>query len=894
LAFALVSNPTSHHYGDVSIGNSASQTFAITNNSTDTIEVMDVFAHVVTMTDEMGHVTTVLDEMGNATTSGDQVFIIQDDQCTDKAIAPNENCAVAVAFSPLQAATFETTLKITHSATTDALSIPLEGQGIEAVSAIRVMPDELNFAATPMQTRSEALTVDISNTSTTDLTIKTLTIEGGDFVLLEHNCPLNSTLTQQCSAKIAFHPQSAGAKSGKLLIESDDVAKPKVEVLLTGEAYGTPDINVQPASGDFGAVDVGTAQTLQFTVSNLGNDGLELGESSVNNDIFTVIDQCANQTLGINQSCTMSVSFKPQVAGDYQGILTIPSNDPDTPEFSVDLSANGVCGNAQFNFSAYPNPLDFGGVAFGEEAITMHQGIFAWSKGCQAIDIDDIQLTGENASDFALEKQGCYAGYWQSYDAVYSSVYCYVKVTLTPTTLGEKKAQLDVSFNNGNSEVLYATANVVDTQPSLSVSEEQVDFGEVKIGFPSENKILTITNTGEVSIRFDKIALSGGDVTDFQAQSWQCHPYYPLKPNQSCELTLRFNPSSEGDKQTDLVIESNAEAVNVPVTGTAISADVCNNPTIESTSLGEWDNAATWGGSVPTENDVVKISSIVSASSQAVKVKSLCVATTGMLVSPQDGSAIDIQASEYIENKGTILGAPGASESSDVTCTNGQVGKLLRTGGQCAQPGASIILKVGANIQSYGKAGDFWWYSYNSGGPIYNTGTIQAGNGGNAKAYAADGGAVLLLGRNTTNLGKVLGGHGGNLTGTNRGAAGNGGLVQLWGKLGGAGYLKNFDGAEVSAGDGGNCNANATIQQRGGDGGNLWLVSLPDVFLNNSINRAGDAGANCHPAKDGWIRIEPGTISLSGQGTKLEGGDIYIYGGQDWTLDMSNMSPNAI
>ncbi|MBE9562321.1 MAG: hypothetical protein IMF12_05610, partial [Proteobacteria bacterium] len=115
------------------------------------------------------------------------------------------------------------------------------------------------------------------------------------------------------------------------------------------------------------------------------------------------------------------------------------------------------------------------------------------------------------------------------------------------------------------------------------------------------------------------------------------------------------------------------------------------------------------------------------------------------------------------------------------------------------------------------------------------------------------------------------------------------GIAQIWGKLGGSGNLYNQNGATVQAGNGGQCNNSS---QSGGAGGNLWLVSLPNVYLSGGIHKAGAAG--CDNSDDGWVRIEPSVIDLSGGKTIVDGGDIAIYGGNDWTLNLSNLSGTVV
>ncbi|NJO15314.1 MAG: hypothetical protein HC877_06090 [Thioploca sp.] len=46
--------------------------------------------------------------------------------------------------------------------------------------------------------------------------------------------------------------------------------------------------------------------------------------------------------------------------------------------------------------------------------------------------------------------------------------------------------------------------------------------------------------------------------------------------------------------------------------------------------------------------------------------------------------------------------------------------------------------------------------------------------------------------------------------------------------------------------------------------------------------------------QEGWVRIEPNVISLAGVQTQVNGGNIAIYGGNNWTLDLSHLNGTVI
>jgi len=116
---------------------------------------------------------------------------------------------------------------------------------------------------------------------------------------------------------------------------------------VTFEADAFPDISVTPTSQDYGTLDVGSSSPAQtFTVNNTGNAELLIGPISVTgtniSDFNIQSDNCSNQTITPLGTCTVDIIFSPTSEGSKSANLTIPSNDPDTPQHSVQLTGVGT------------------------------------------------------------------------------------------------------------------------------------------------------------------------------------------------------------------------------------------------------------------------------------------------------------------------------------------------------------------------------------------------------------------------------------------------------------------------------------------------------------------------------------------------------------------------
>jgi hypothetical protein len=547
----------------------------------------------------------------------------------------------------------------------------------------------------------------------------------------------------------------------------------------------------------------------------------------------------------------------------------------------------------------YPASPNFGTILVGD-SIALNQSIwFQTNQQCGGpLSIDKVVVIGNDAAEFQVKDTQCYRyNWWWYWGNNYSYSYCYFNTVFQPTTAGDKQAQLTfklLNYEELSMPTVDLKAKAVDMgQAQLDFTPTEHDFGTVYIGRGStqlQNFILK--NTGEISLGLNNITLTGDNAVDFSLESWWCNSLGILHPNDQCGVNVWFSPTSTGQKQAELTVTAgNLTTGTAALTGVAEEPKDCSdaNITIESVQSGHWDVTSTWStATIPTTTDVVRINSGHTITGQAfAQVKTFCVQAGGILKSAnQIGTSLEIQATDYLENKGLIQGKDGANQTQAV-CGKADIG----TSG-CAQPGASVFLKVGTGFDKYGKMGDWWWYG--SGGPILNTGEIIAGKGGDGSQYGAPGGDAIVLGRNTTNTNRIQAGDGGNILSDGTGEGGRGGLTQIWGKLGGPGHLYVQNGAQALAGNGGNCKSPLN-QQIGGTGGNLWLVSLPDVHIEGGITRAGIGGQSCAQASyNGWIQIEPSIISLAGAATQVNGGNIAIYGGNEWTLDLSNLNGTVV
>lgn len=104
-----------------------------------------------------------------------------------------------------------------------------------------------------------------------------------------------------------------------------------------------PDIAVSPASVDFGPVTVSGSFVRTVTIANRVDANLIIASVTITGADASEFSQSNNcLTLGGYSACPVEVMFTPSSIGQKNAVLTISSNDPDSPTMTVILSGTGI------------------------------------------------------------------------------------------------------------------------------------------------------------------------------------------------------------------------------------------------------------------------------------------------------------------------------------------------------------------------------------------------------------------------------------------------------------------------------------------------------------------------------------------------------------------------
>ncbi|RKZ77646.1 MAG: hypothetical protein DRR19_27620, partial [Candidatus Parabeggiatoa sp. nov. 1] len=592
-------------------------------------------------------------------------------------------------------------------------------------------------------------------------------------------------------------------------------------------------------------------------------------------------------------------------------------------------SSTGGC-KSRFRLYSWPNnPPDFGTERVGSSTSMKHYAYaYTWGdkSNCQnGPTVNDISLSGANASEFAIKNKVC-KDEQESFDGLFSRYYyCQFNTVFSPTLEGTKEVTLTAKFDNSDTQTQPLLAKAVNTgQPTLEISPSSIDFGTLKVGSGS-SKTITIKNTGDVNLKISNVTVSGETSGDFSMEWPGCYEGV-LKPAEECSLHVSFIPTSAGAKQASLtVVTSNAGSGVITATGNAKDLVDCSDDNITiQTRTTTYDNHAwaldsdgdenytdhiswdkVWADKngnalnrVPNENDVVRINNghYITGIPVLAKVKALCVEKGGVLVPIKDfqeNFSLEIQATDGISNKGIIGKVEDVSDLPWVDTSSGTDWTTYADGNDEEPGGANCSSDLDPTTNAE-KGSDV---ILRSGGPIFNEGKIIAGNGGNGSKIGASGGSATVRGSNIINKGTIRAGKGGDIYGESGGTAGKGGSTEVSSNHK---HLYNeeffnpnnvWEKPNIFAGNGGNCTCDSNTGEAG-NGGDLRLTAYK-IHLEGGNYGSGMAGTGCAKTAsngNGWVIIDPNVISLANANTKVRGGNAKIFGGKDWILDLRNMS----
>ncbi len=248
-----------------------------------------------------------------------------------------------------------------------------------------------------------------------------------------------------------------------------------LDITITASAFAGPRIVVEPTALDLGSpsapVDVGASTTADVTVSNTGTSDLTVGtlfvvdgtlRGTASTD-FTVDNNGCTMPVAPLGSCTITVAFSPLTEADKFGQLIIASDDADNPNTNVNLTGYVFRGA---RVDVPQTTVDIDGGTEVEIGQTTDFDLVITNSGTESLNITEFVLGGDDADEFTFTDT-CVGA------SIAPQGTCIVTITFTPTSSGEKSAELSI-FSN---DVTLVRAMTIVVALSATATAPPVDQG---------------------------------------------------------------------------------------------------------------------------------------------------------------------------------------------------------------------------------------------------------------------------------------------------------------------------------------------------------------------------------------------------------------------------------
>jgi hypothetical protein len=261
-------------------------------------------------------------------------------------LAPAASCVIAVTFIPETVGPASETFVVKYNDSQQAAELNVGVTGIGALGTLSATTPTFN--SQPYYFGGQERQVGVSNESPFSVGLGEVTIAGAGasaFNINFSNCS-NITLGPggNCNFNVQFNPSGPGTYVAEALISNNGDPNPVV-IPLEVVAQAGPKAVINPASTDFGAVEVGTAATTeQVSITNAGDAQLQIQQLLIISgtpQAFPITnDGCSLQEIAPGDKCEFTLGFTPNKAGERYASIFVITNTPG-PVTTAAVTAEG-------------------------------------------------------------------------------------------------------------------------------------------------------------------------------------------------------------------------------------------------------------------------------------------------------------------------------------------------------------------------------------------------------------------------------------------------------------------------------------------------------------------------------------------------------------------------
>lgn len=295
-------------------------------------------------------------------------------------------------------------------------------------------------------------------------------------------------------------------------------------------------------SNSFGAVIVGSTNTITVTVTNVGNGPAILDSFVTSGSGFTwASNVCvAGGTLLTGTSCTFALTLVAPSVATYTS-TTLIGYSGSGASYSLSIE-QGATGSSQApNIASSPSSYDF---SLQNTGAVVTKSLIISNSASTAATIGAATISG---SAYAITSDGC------DTESVTSSTTCTITVSFSPSSVGAALGSLTVPFtySGGTASITVSLSGTGQTPvPALASSPSSWDFGTVATS-ATGTKSLIISNSTATAALMGAASITG---SGYSIDTDNCNTNSLASGGATCTIILDFSPSVPGSSLGSLSI----------------------------------------------------------------------------------------------------------------------------------------------------------------------------------------------------------------------------------------------------------------------------------------------------------------------------------------------------
>ena len=392
-------------------------------------------------------------ELGRAAVPGKASgFVLAEDRCSGRTLAPGGQCSIEVVFAPTAEGAVSRRLVLPQARET-GLSWGADLAGTAVAPRVDWSAGKLDWGQLRVGVDGEPRGLRLRNAGSGTLRVASIRLRGPDadaFALTADGCTGRSLDPGAgCDLTVAFRAARLGGHRAELAVEGRGARGGRAAELSGGGVAGRIEPSVERL--EFGSVRVSEAGSRELSLVNAGNDELVLRGFAATGrapEDYRVSGDCrAGGRLEPGESCRLVVRFSPQREGGRLATLEIAHDGVGSPA-RVDLSGAAL--------AAPPGELrvEPARVEFGEVAVGGRSGILPLTlsnSGRGQLRLRELRVGGPNPGDFQIVPGTC-----EGIPFLAPGGRCGVGVRFRPATAGARGAVLTIRHDAPGGEIRVA------------------------------------------------------------------------------------------------------------------------------------------------------------------------------------------------------------------------------------------------------------------------------------------------------------------------------------------------------------------------------------------------------------------------------------------------------